>query len=86
MSVLGIWIESNTTRRQFAKLIGVSEKSVSRMCGKYGVSGKHIDTVFRATKIPREQLRGIEYKGKGNVRTTAPKFDGAYWNEGANKC
>ena len=86
MNALGTWIKANTTRRQFAKLIGVSEQSVSRMCEKYGVSDKHIDTVSRATKIPREQLRGIEYKGKGNVRTTAPKFDGAYWNEGINKC
>ena len=86
MNALGTWIKVNATRRQFAKLIGVSEQSVSRMCGRYGVSEKHIDTVFRATKIPREQLRGIECKGKGNAHSTAPKFDGAYWNEGVNKC
>ena len=86
MNALSMWIEANTTRRQFAKLIGVSEQSVSRMCGKYGVSDKHIDTVFRATKIPREQLCGIECKGKVNVMSSAPKFDGAYWTEGVNKC
>ena len=86
MNELGTWIKANTTRRQFAKLIGVSEQSVSRMCGKYGVSEKHINAVSRATKIPRAQLCGIECKGKVDVRSSAPKFDGAYWTEGANKC
>ena len=86
MNALGTWIKVNTTRRQFAELIGVSDQSVARMCGKYGVSEKHINAVSRATKIPREQLRGIEYKGEVNVRSNAPKFDGAYWTEGVNKC
>ena len=86
MNALGMWIKAYTTRNEFAKLIGVSDQSVARMCGKYGVSDKHIDAVSRATKIPREQLRGIECKGKVSVRSTAPKFDGAYWTEGANKC
>lgn len=81
MNALDMWIKANTTRRQFAELIGVSEQSVSRMCGKYGVSDKHIDTVFRVTKIPRKQLRGIECKGKVDARSTAPKFDGAYWTD-----
>ena len=86
MNALSVWIKSNTTRRQFAKLIGVSDQLVAQMCGKHGVSEKHIDTVSRATKIPREQLRGIGYKGEVNVRTTALKFDGAYWTEGVDKC
>lgn len=81
MNALSMWIKANTTRREFAKLIGVSDQSMARMCGKYGVSDKHIDTVFRVTKIPREQLRGIECKGEGNVRSSAPKFDGAYWTD-----
>ena len=79
MNELGMWIKANTTRRQFAKLIGVSEQSVSRLCGKYGVSAKHINAVFAITKIPRAQLRGIECKGEVSVRSSAPKFDGAYW-------
>lgn len=81
MNALGTWIKANTTRREFAKLIGVSEQSVSRMCGKYGVSDKHIDAVYAITKIQREQLRGIECKGEGNVRSSAPRFDGAYWTD-----
>ena len=81
MNVLGMWIKANTMRREFAKLIGVSVQSVARMCGKYGVSDKHIDAVFRATKIPRAQLCGIECKGEVSVRSSAPKFDGAYWTD-----
>ena len=79
MNALGTWIKANTTRREFAKLLGVSDQSLARMCGKYGVSEKHINAVFAITKIPRAQLCGIECKG--NVRTTAPKFDGAYWTD-----
>ena len=81
MNVLGVWIKANTTRREFAELIGVSDQSLARMCGKYGVSEKHINAVFAITKIPRAQLRGIECKGEGNVRPSAPRFDGAYWTD-----
>ena len=85
MNALGMWIKANTTRRQFSKLIGVSEQSVSRMCGKYGVSDKHINAVFSITKIPRAQLCGTECK-RNVLSNGSPKFDGAYWTEGANKC
>ena len=81
MNALGVWIKANTTRGEFAKSIGVSDQSLARMCGKYGVSEKHINAVFSITKIPREQLRGIECKGEVNVRSKAPKFDGAYWTD-----
>lgn len=79
MNELGMWIKENTTRREFAKLIGVQYQVVMRMCGKYGVSENHIDAVSAITKIPRARLRRTE--GKGKALSNGPKFDGAYWTD-----
>lgn len=77
MNDLGMWIKANTTRKEFAALIKTSEQSVARMCGRYGVSAKHIDMVSKITGIPRARLHGVAIKGgEQAVKLT---FNGAYW-------
>ena len=80
MSPLGRWIEANTNRRDFAKLVKASEQVVARMCGKYGVPEKHIEMVHGITKIPRSQLRGDVRKS--NAQPKGLTFDGDYWTGG----
>ena len=77
MNDLGRWIKANTTRKEFAVLTKTSEQSVARMCGRYGVSAKHIDMVSKITGIPRARLHGVAIKGgEQAVKLT---FNGAYW-------
>lgn len=81
MNALGRWIEANTNRQDFAKLIKMTVGSVDNMCGRYGVPEKHIEMVHGITKIPRSQLRGDARKS--NAHTKGLTFDGVYWCEGA---
>lgn len=80
MNTLGRWIKANTTRKEFAKLMKTSRQVVARMCGKYGVPEKHIDTVYGITKIPRSELCGTESRGR--AQPSGLRFDGAYWRDG----
>lgn len=80
MNALGRWIEANTNRRDFAKLIKMNVGSVDNMCSRYGVPEKHIEMVHGITKIPRSQLRGDVRKS--NAQPKGLTFDGAYWVDG----
>ena len=80
MNALGRWIEENTNRRDFAKLIKMNVKSVNNMCGRYGVPEVHIEMVHGITKIPRSQLRGDARKS--NAQPKGLTFDGDYWAGG----
>ena len=77
MNDLGRWIKANTTRKEFAVLTKTSERSIARMCGRYGVPAKHIDMVSRITGIPRARLHGVAIKGGEQAGKLT--FNGAYW-------